>query len=86
MHNHTSVKPRVYTAARRKLHPQYTPADDAPDVLPYRREPIPITWFARLHNARAEGNYSLARRCVRELRTLGYSIVPIGTPKTKGGA
>jgi hypothetical protein len=56
----------------------------ARDFLPFGPQPIPVTWFARLHNALAERDYALARRATRELRTLGYSVVALA-PKVKGG-
>lgn len=52
-------------------------ADPAPDFLPFRPQPIPVATFARLHNARAEGDSGLAKRLIRELREYGYSVVPI---------
>jgi hypothetical protein len=83
--NSTSDKPRVYTAAPKRLHTEDT--SDRPAVLPLRPEPIPVTMFARLHSARAEGDYDLARRCLRELRGYGYSVVVMGSaPKPKKGA
>jgi hypothetical protein len=56
-----------------------------PDVLPFRPPPIPVATFARLHNARVEGDFALARRLLGEMRAYGYSIVPIAT-RAKGGA
>jgi hypothetical protein len=78
---HTIAKARVHGSPL-KLRPEDTPADGDPDVLLFRPQPIPVTWFARLHGALAERDYTLARRAIRELRTLGYSVVALG-PRAK---
>lgn len=80
MHYHTNAKTRVHGSAT-KLRPEDTPAD----VLPCRPEPIPVTWFFRLHNALAERDYALVKQATRELRSLGYSVVAIGPPPKRGG-
>ncbi len=46
-------------------------------------EPIPVTWFARLHNSLAEKDFDGATRARRELRRLGYSIAIL--PAATGG-
>jgi hypothetical protein len=53
-----------------------TPAvHDGPGILPSPSPPIPVTWFARLHNALQEQDFALARRALRELRMAGYSVL-----------
>jgi hypothetical protein len=59
------------------------PPDRREGTLPFGPQPIPVTWFARLHNALAGRDYALARRATRELRTLGYSVVALD--RSKGG-
>jgi hypothetical protein len=55
-----------------------------PHTLPLRPEPIPVATFAELHNARAKGDFALARRLIREMRAYGYAIIPLA-PRAKGG-
>jgi len=47
-------------------------------------KPIPVTWFARLVNALRERDQADVDEARRELRRLGFNVIPIGTPK-KGG-
>ena len=47
-------------------------------------EPIPVTWFARLVNAIRERDQADVDEARKELRRLGYDVVPI-VAKTKGG-
>jgi hypothetical protein len=83
--HHTIAKPRVHTEASKKLYTEDTPVDVDHGVLPFRPPPIPVATFARMHNARAEGDYALAKRLLGEMRAYGYSIVPIAM-RAKGGA
>jgi hypothetical protein len=45
----------------------------------------PVSEFAKLDRALRERNYQLATKARRQLRTFGYSVVPLNSPR-KGGA
>jgi hypothetical protein len=49
------------------------------------REPAgPVSEFAKLDRALRDRDYQLATKARRQLRTFGYSVVPLNSPR-KGG-
>ena len=79
------AKPRVHTEAPKRVYTEDISAAAGPRVLPFRPPPIPVTWFARLVNGLAERDQPAVDEARRELRSRGFDVRPIGTPKRKGG-
>lgn len=53
-------------------------------TMPFVPQSTPVAVFSRLVTALDERDFSEARKATRELRTLGYSVVPLAA-RVKGG-